>query len=403
MGKQSLKSSNPAGISLKQTIQVAFASSFAFVTWKIYSTHVYTQDYSKYEIGRWRTNTSFIRHEIPITYYKRGQLSKVLPKSGWLSDGGDEGMRVFRLEPGETMEFDSTKVVAPLRMNSVEKDCSNIHGLCPCPGEFCIQYKKVYRGDTQSVLNGTTRDVYANFAYLEEEAVDYLESLLGWPTKLDRSFENCFISNFEKRIVSAPIHANPFSHSLAVQFVGSKTWIFFRARDYLSDSGFGSVSVSPATFPSRAPKRETMDYWAFKSQPGDLLYFPTGYGHVVSTDPGPSVLVTFRKPYLKQLLQYPVTTLAMALNVMFFSTPSPVVEASPGGETLDAADKSSTLSWSKIKSNLKPKPRNPESAIQYYRMHQICPKICEDSSPYNIDRILAQLLMDYAIMVDPIQ
>jgi hypothetical protein len=40
-----------------------------------------------------------------------------------------------------------------------------------------------------------------------------------------------------------PSHTSPSKNSVAIQFVGSKTWLFFSNEDYIAQDGFGAVSM----------------------------------------------------------------------------------------------------------------------------------------------------------------
>lgn len=199
---------NVPALSTKRIVWIGLIAWLIYIAQNIHREHVYTRDWDSESSERFHTNTTFICHEVPITYYKRGELHRVLPGGGWLSGAGLSALRVFRMEEGESFDFDIGKVQAPLRVNHVNDKCANDHGLCLCK-DSCVDWFTMYSGDAQSILNGTARDYFAGFTSIDDRAIDYFESVLKWPGKLDRGFVGqTFVSNLKTRYISAHLHGD---------------------------------------------------------------------------------------------------------------------------------------------------------------------------------------------------
>ena len=67
---------------------------------------------------------------------------------------------------------------------------------------------------------------YASFAKISNTVVSDLWNLLNFPFTVDMtSIEHAFISNLKESMITASIHANPMTSSMAIQFAGRKTWV----------------------------------------------------------------------------------------------------------------------------------------------------------------------------------
>lgn len=81
---------------------------------------------------------------------------------------------------------------------------------------------------------------------------------------------------------------------MAIQFTGSKTWIFFSNEDYLAKDGFGAIPAAPIALPRRVPTRP-VNMYVYHSRPGDILFFPECWAHIVWTHAGPNFMLNYRK------------------------------------------------------------------------------------------------------------
>jgi hypothetical protein len=83
--------------------------------------------------------------------------------------------------------------------------------------------------NVSSITKRSSSDSYATFAKLEDTiSNEYLFKQMNWSgvdiAKVN--IEHAFISNFEEDTMTAQIHANCMTSSMAIQYIGSKTWLF---------------------------------------------------------------------------------------------------------------------------------------------------------------------------------
>jgi hypothetical protein len=151
-------------------------------------------------------------------------------------------------------------------------------------------------------------------AYLSQEAIDILN--IDLPSSLlNQTFSlfHGFISNFKESMITAVMHGNSLSSSLAVQYVGSKTWLFFSSRDYNSNNGFRATPNAVFAVPTKAP-RQSVEAFPYTSQPGDLLFFQESWAHMVLTHAGPNILINYRKLSIGNFIRNPVKFVHTLLN-----------------------------------------------------------------------------------------
>jgi len=154
-----------------------------------------------------------------------------------------------------------------------------------------MPFERRYHVNVSTILQ-QKGEWFSTFAKLESgQFMKKLWKVLGLSFFLKEiEIEQAFISNFESGLLTAPYHGAPMFLSLAVQYLGSKTWLFIPPEDFLSDEGFRSVPAVPFLKPQRAPKNNYKMY-VYHSRPGDLLFFPESWGHIVYTHPGPNMMV----------------------------------------------------------------------------------------------------------------
>ena len=119
------------------------------------------------------------------------------------------------------------------------------------------------------------------------------------------NFEHAFISNLKAGKISAPIHGNSATSSMAVQFIGKKTWLFFPPHVYRDFDMMDAFAGTGSAFPTQAPKK-SYEVYVYTAQPGDVLFFGENWAHVVYTHPGPNLLMNFRHFEVGNLLRQPI-------------------------------------------------------------------------------------------------
>lgn len=258
-------------------------------------------------------------NDIPTTFYSVGLLGKVLRK--W-----PHGMlHLFRVDPRETFEFDSSIINSSVVARKLDPTCQNIR-LNNCSRKSVISSNCLFELslstgeeeviDASSILSNKKSGYQAQFAKLHNrETVQRIWNSLKLPFSVkDTTFEHAFISNLKKNEMTAVIHGNPVTDSMAVQFVGKKTWLFFPPSTYIN--GMKATSGGGALFPKRAPPPETNpELLVYTSKPGDVLFFPESWGHTVHTYPGPNLLMNFRKFYYGNILRQPLIWLSSIIEI----------------------------------------------------------------------------------------
>jgi len=107
--------------------------------------------------------------------------------------------------------------------------------------------------------------------------------------------EHAFVSNFKKPTMTAALHANSMTSSMAgklssfryfvtskyhitiwypysVQFVGKKSWIFFSPDVYRNANMLNAYQTDSTSLVTQSPK-DNYDVYVYTSQPGDVLFF----------------------------------------------------------------------------------------------------------------------------------
>lgn len=79
----------------------------------------------------------------------------------------------------------------------------------------------------------------------------------------------------------------------------------------------GAVPAAPILLPRHAPTAPFKLY-VYTSQPGDVLFFPESWAHVVLTYAGPNVMVNYRNFHVKNILRQPFTWLTATFNMIAF-------------------------------------------------------------------------------------
>lgn len=295
----------------------------------------------------WRSTTDFIPAQIGMTYYEQGKLHEVL--KGWHIKKGEPGFHVYRLKDNDDIKMDMSffddKSVRVFDVKD-QDNCTALTGTVLRNDNNCVDRYKVRISNGKDILDGTERNAYGSFAAFSQKTMDYLTNdVVEYPGTIDPSMvENAFISNLHQSTITAQLHNNPMSMSMAIQYIGKKTWLCFSAEDMTDRDGWATVPAPAAGFPSRAPQKDKMKYYMYTSQPGDIFFFPPSWSHTVLTHAGPNVMVNFRQIFLKQFFFQPFLTLHAWLNNCYLkpSNHEKLAEGSVKKEQLNHAEKSLT-------------------------------------------------------------
>ncbi|CAE7695322.1 unnamed protein product, partial [Symbiodinium microadriaticum] len=124
-----------------------------------------------------------------------------------------EGFQLYRLNPGETFEFDHMNINSTVRAKSLADTCNHQSMICkPCFNES----KMVTSIDTTTVF--TEPGWYASFAKIADSAVENMWNTMNLPFSVETTeLEHAFISNLKEPMITAAVHANPMTSSMAIQ------------------------------------------------------------------------------------------------------------------------------------------------------------------------------------------
>mmetsp|Transcript_25261 Transcript_25261/g.34731 ORF Transcript_25261/g.34731 Transcript_25261/m.34731 type:complete len:370 (+) Transcript_25261:364-1473(+) len=253
---------------------------------------------------------------IPTIYYPKGKLLDVLPD--W-HDERNGLFQLYRLMPGDEFKLDydilndGTNVTAKKRIS----DCIFPQSIMCRP---CFEYESASVNAADILHDRQEGGEYsAAFAHIESmSSIGQLWKAMQLPPHILKTllFEHAFISNFKSGLMTAPMHANALTSSMAVQFVGKKTWIFFSSDVTRNSNMLNAFQVDSVVIPTQSPK-DNYDIYVYTSQPGDVLFFAENWGHTVYTHEGPNLMLNFRKLIFMNILRRPIdwihTILAAAL------------------------------------------------------------------------------------------
>merc|ERR1712046_548724 len=97
---------------------------------------------------------------------------------------------------------------------------------------------------------------------------------------------------FKEGRVTAALHSNRLTQSAAIQWTGRKTWLFIKPEDMWSV--FQSADACGSAY-AQAVHPTPFTIYKYTSQPGDVLFFPASWAHIVYSHPGPQLMVNLRK------------------------------------------------------------------------------------------------------------
>ena len=111
-------------------------------------------------------------------------------------------------------------------------------------------------------------------------------------------FGSMFMSNYKEYQLTAPAHAAPFK-SLSTQITQAKKWVFFDpfiSKDYLPVDQKALVTVVQSMAQDHEETLKKIPRYEVVTGPGDGLYFPEWWIHVVYTEPGVNTMTSWRMP-----------------------------------------------------------------------------------------------------------
>lgn len=254
---------------------------------------------------------NFIEREIETVYYEPGKLGEVLPK--WV-----DGFKLYRVKEGMKYEFDYRTV--PDSQILAHKLPEDLDDLGP-ESFFCKRKFDMNRPETINMSQVYTEPGwYASFSRVSRQAASDLWDTLNLPFEVKESeMEHGFFSNLASPTVTSPVHGAPMVNSMAIQFVGSKSWLFFPPSVYLSEEGFRATPAASVLVPQKSPNPNMKhDLYIYTSQPGDVLFFQESWGHLVYTHPGPSLMINYRNLVAQNFFRQPITYFTAIFNHLVF-------------------------------------------------------------------------------------
>ena len=71
--------------------------------------------------------------------------------------------------------------------------------------------------------------------------------------------------------------------------------------------------AAPILLPRQGPSKP-YEVYVYTAIPGDVLFFPESWAHMVLTHEGPNVMINYRKFHIMNILRQPLTWLAATVN-----------------------------------------------------------------------------------------
>jgi hypothetical protein len=145
----------------------------------------------------------------------------------------DHSFRLYRLHENETFDFDYSKANSKVRAKALLDECPWQSSLCkPCFDPT----RAVQEVDTATIFR--EHGWYASFAKISDDAVQQLWDMMLFPFDVTTTvLEHAFISNLKNPMVTAGLHANPSTSSMAVQ-VQYLIYIYFQCLHFIFHNYF---------------------------------------------------------------------------------------------------------------------------------------------------------------------
>jgi hypothetical protein len=74
-----------------------------------------------------------------------------------------------------------------------------------------------------------------------------------------------------------------------------------------------ATPAAPILLPKQSPS-SPYELYVYTSEPGDVLFFPESYAHIVLTHAGVNVMINYRKFHIWNMLHQPLTWIAGRVN-----------------------------------------------------------------------------------------
>jgi len=260
---------------------------------------------------------SFNVREIPVTYYKVGELGQHIRE--WHQGSMDGYIHIYRVAPdSKPYSFDLSLLKASTQVERFMEPCNHLESIV-C--KTCLDATEHTIMNVSDIFAAPT-NYYSSFGKLDDiPSVKRLVDSIAIPD-LDISkmtLEHAFIGNFPVDRVTAYLHGNSISSSMSVQFRGSKHWLFFSPEVFKNRDMIDAHPAAGISVPSKAPDGP-FDVYFVKTVPGDIIFFSENWGHTVLTKAGPNVMFNFRKVQLGNVLRRPFNWLIAATNGFRFPT-----------------------------------------------------------------------------------
>ena len=261
--------------------------------------------------------------DVPIRYYDKldESLTELPGGLSLTSNGTFYVLRTRSTHKNDTFDWDIFKDVS-VGFKKIRDKCLYPESIV-CP--VCFENPIIYPDDPKLASLNIFNEIfnekgysnyYSSFSYINITKIKSIFRSMNFGFSHEKiKLEHAFISNFKEGRVSASIHGSAMVSSMAVQFVGSKTWIFFSPQVYVDQ--MNSLPGSSATNPTQSPK-EKYDVYIYKSQPGDVLFFSENWGHGVWTSPGPNFMLTFRHLQIGNVLRRPILWFHSFMNMFWY-------------------------------------------------------------------------------------
>jgi hypothetical protein len=238
--------------------------------------------------------------QIPTTYYSPGKIEEVL--KDW-----HHAFHLYRVKSTETFSIDYTQIESEVRAKRLMDNCKYESVLClPCTAP-----KETHNVNISKIMSD--QGYYASFSSIG--AAKQLWDLIGFPFSIDvAEIEHAFVSNLKEDRITAQFHANVMTSSMAIQFIGRKTWIFYKPETFLGQ--MGALPAAPILLPRRSPANGH-EMFVYDSEPGDILFFPESHAHTVYTYAGPNIMVNYRNFHIGNVMRQPILWLTAVYHMMF--------------------------------------------------------------------------------------
>lgn len=292
---------------MKRYIASTVALAVAFVGQRFHALNWYNLDLEEGAFGSF----NYTLQPIPVINYTN---TLDLNEVGW----SDEFI-VYRRETPLELDVSWANSTVRARRQSELKKKSSIMCITHCSTYAYGADADFQDHPIQNVL--ADPGLYASFSTIGEDVQQRLLKESGIVMASDQKVvvEHAFVGNFKKTAITATLHAAITARSMSVQFTGSKTWMFISPEDYMGH--FGGWPTNAGSYPTRMPAKDSsIGVFLYKSEPGDVVFFPPAMAHMVVTHPGPNVMVNFRRTKLWDIFKYPQVYGMTALSKISLSS-----------------------------------------------------------------------------------